>query len=102
MDRYDIMQDSVSGDLMIQNNDLVYGLSDEQHVQDTINAAPGWWKENPADGVNIRAYLRSSGQEQVLAREIRIQLQSDLYKVTNPQVFFGADGQLIVQPNAEI
>ena len=89
-------------DILIEvlNNDIQYILSDTQHVEDTINAAPGWWKENPSDGVNIRAYLNSDGQAQVLARSIQVQLQSDLYIVTNPVVKFDANGKLYIKPNA--
>lgn len=99
MDRYDI-QYKASG-LIVTNNDLVYDISDTQHVQDTLNASPGWWKENFSDGVNIKSYLNSSGQEQILARSIKIQLESDLYTVVNPQVRF-INGILNVNPNATI
>lgn len=99
--RYDIQLDS-NGDLELKSNDAVYDESDEQHVQDTINASPGWWKENYTDGVGIRSYLNSDGQEQILARSIKIQLISDLYTVTNPQVEFDATGKLIIQPNATL
>lgn len=88
-------------DILIEvvNNDIQYSLSDMQHVEDTINAAPGWWKENPSDGVNIRAYLNSDGQAQVLARSIQVQLQSDLY-LCSPVVNFDANGKLYINPNA--
>jgi len=91
-------------DILIEivNNDVQFVLSDTQHVEDTINAAPGWWKENPSDGVNIRAYLNSDGQAQVLARSITVQLQSDLYTVTNPQVVFDTNGKLFINPNATL
>lgn len=100
MDRYDLQYND-SG-LIIKDNDVVWGLSDTQHVQDTINAAPGWWKENFADGVNIRSYLNSDGQEQVLARSIKLQLESDLYTVTNPKVSFDSNGKLLIDPGATI
>lgn len=93
--RYDI-------EINVTDNDLLWVRSDEQHVEDTINAAPGWWKENYQDGVNIRYYLNSDGQQQILARNIMIQLQSDQYIVTNPTVEFLANGQLNIQPNATI
>lgn len=91
-------------DILIEvvNNDIQYISSDVQHVEDTINAAPGWWKENPSDGVNIRAYLNASGQEQVLSRSISVNLQSDLYIVTNPVVNFDSNGQLFINPNATL
>ena len=99
MDRYDLLYNN---GLVVEDNDLVWDKSDTQHIEDTINAAPGWWKENFTDGVNIRAYLNSSNQEQVLARSIKINLESDLYTVTNPKVYFTTDSQLIVEPNATI
>lgn len=86
--------------IVVVDSDISYILSDVQHVEDTINAVPGWWKENPSDGVNIRAYLNSDGQAQVLARSISVQLQSDLYIVTNPQVNFDSTGKLLINPNA--
>jgi len=97
--RYDI-QYGDADDLLVVDNDLVYDVSDEQHIEDTINASPGWWKENFSDGVSIRSYLNSDGQAQILARSISVQLQSDLYTVNNPIVQFGADGKLSIQPNA--
>ncbi len=100
MTRYDIQMDD-NGVLEIENNDLVWDVSDEQHIEDTINASPGWWKENFADGVGIRVYLNSDGQQQVLARAIKIQLTSDLYTVTNPSIVFNANGQLIINPSAQ-
>lgn len=97
MIRYDVLYGE-SG-LRVENNDLVYDKSDEQHIDDTINAAPGWWKENYPDGVDIRRFLNSSGQEQVLARKIKIELSSDLYKNCSPVINFAPNGHLTVKPN---
>lgn len=96
-------------DISLQSNDLyidpatgdfTISESDEQHIIDTLAAFPGWWKENPQDGVGIFQYQNSSGQEQVLQRSIKIQLQSDGYQVNNPSVTRNSNGQLVVQPNA--
>lgn len=95
--RYDIQLKN--NDLVFVNNDLVWDISDEQHIQDTINANPGWWKENFSDGVGIRSFISSSGQQQILSRQIKIQLESDLYTVDNPIVTFDG-GKLTIQPNA--
>ncbi len=97
-----------NSDLLLKDNDLVTdstgdfatGASDEQHVQDTINSFAGWWKENYADGVGALQYLGSTGQEQVIARAVKINLQSDGYEVSNPQVYFDAQGNLVIIPNA--
>ena len=92
-DRYDILVE-------IKDNDIQWIPSDQQHVQDTINAFPGWWKEHPADGVGVKYYQNSDGQAQILSRSISINLRADLYKVTNPVVKFEADGTLFINPNA--
>lgn len=97
MIRYDVLY-STNG-LRVENNDLVYDKSDDQHIEDTINAAPGWWKENYPDGVDIRRFLNSSGQEQVIARKIKIQLGSDLYVNCSPAIKFTTSGELLVKPN---
>jgi hypothetical protein len=87
-------------DLLIQGGDLVTGASDQQHVADTIVAFPGWWKENPQDGVGLSAYLNSAGKEQEITRKLRVHLTSDGYRVGNPNVQFLASGQLYVDPQA--
>lgn len=98
--RFDIQLEN--NDLVIKNGDFVFAPSDEQHIQDTINAFPSWWKENPQDGVGIRSWIGSPANAQEANRKIRIQLESDGYNVQNPSVKFDADGKLIVQPNATI
>lgn len=87
-------------DLQIKNGDLVIGESDAQHVMDTINSFPGWWKENPIDGVGIFRYKGSVGKEQEIARSVKINLTSDGYTVTSPQVEISANGDVSVNPNA--
>lgn len=87
-------------DLSVQNGDLAIWESDAQHIADTLNAFPGWWKQYPADGVGVFQYLNSSGQEQTLKRAMMIQLSSDGYNVNNPEVSVSASGQLILNPNA--
>jgi len=89
-------------DLLFKDGDFVIGESDQQHVIDSINAAPGWWKEFPIDGVNVRMFLKSAGGAQQLARKIKIELNKDGYTVNNPVVEFGTDGKLKIYPNASI
>lgn len=93
-------------DIAVLNNDLVFvdgdfaiSLSDQQHIQDTINAFPGWWKENPSDGVGVFQYMNASGAEQQLSRAIKVNLKSDGYNVNNPRVGYDPSGKLIIDPN---
>lgn len=93
---------NINADLLIQNGDFVFGPSDEQHIQDTINAIPGWWKEFPIDGVAVITFLNSPGGGQELSRKIKIELENDGYKVNNPIIEFSPDGKLNIYPNATI
>lgn len=99
MARYDI---NIDADFINAKNDLQVYESDVDHIQDTIQAFQGSYKENPQDGVEIETYLSSAGQEQTIAREIIVQLKSDKYIVNNPIVYFDSSGNLNINPNATI
>lgn len=99
MTRQDIRIDP---DYINAKNDLEWFASDADHIQDTIDANPGEWKEHPQDGVGILNYLSSSGQQAAIGRKTIIQLQSDLYPCDNPQIGYDATGKLIVNPNIEL
>jgi hypothetical protein len=86
----------LDNDLIIQNNDLVIGESDDQHIEDTINAGPGWWKENYTDGVNIRQYLKSKNFQEI-NRSITLNLADDGYKAS--PIISNNNGQLTINPN---
>lgn len=70
------------GDLLIVNGDFVIDFSDQQNVEDIIDAFVGSYKEFPALGVGIKAYQGSSGQEQKLEQAIKLQLQADGFNVS--------------------
>jgi hypothetical protein len=85
----------------IVDGDFVSALSDEQHVMDTIAAFPGWWKENPPDGVGLFSFLHSAGKEGKLKRSIKINLLSDGYQSDAVSVVNDPAGNLKIVPNAE-
>ena len=89
-------------ELVFLNGDLAIGESDQQHIKDTINASPGWWKEFPTDGVDVIRYQNAAGENEKLARKIKIELEKDGYKVDNPILNYDADGTLNIYPNATI
>lgn len=99
--RIDYLTDD-TGDLLFRNGDIVQGDSDQQHVADTINANVGWWKEYPNDGVQIADYSASPGDGAKLSRKIKIELEKDGYKVSNPVLQFDTAGQLKIYPNASL
>lgn len=74
------------GGIRIADNDCVLAESDAQHIQDTINASPGWWKQYPADGVAIFDYLNSDGKEQEIARKCILNLNADNYFINYPAI----------------
>lgn len=88
-----------NGDLVIENNDYTYVLSDEQHIQDTVDAYPLWWSQFPADGVGIKSYQNSSGKIQELMGKMKQQLQTDGYSCNNPIVQINGN-QITYNPNA--
>jgi hypothetical protein len=98
-------------DIGLNNNDMIIDPqnggdftlveSDEQHIIDTINALPNWWKENPSDGVGILTYIKSTNKQQLLAKNIKLQLQSDGYN-SQPIVSYNSDKKLNVDPNVSI
>lgn len=97
--RKDYKLDS-DGDLLFKNGDLVISESDQQHIEDTIKADVGWWKEFPTDGVSILNYSHSSNDIAKLSRKIKIELEKDGYKVDNPIIEVDANDQLTINPNA--
>lgn len=95
--RYDISLEPVA---ITTLNDLPVIESDTDHIQDTIQANKGDYKENPLDGVSIQSYLNSSGQESTISRDIILQLKADGYRSNNPVIGFESDGQMNIEPNA--
>ena len=79
---------------------MVLVESDDQHVTDTINAAPGWWKETPTEGVGIMKYLKGKNSQE-LSRAIQINLKADGYD-SRPDISFDANGKLIIDPNVKL
>jgi hypothetical protein len=98
MGRIDIQLDN--NDIVI-DNDLILVESDDQHIVDTINACPGWWKENFADGVGIIKYLKGRNVQQELARSMKLNLQSDGYDC-QPQISYDNTETLIINTNVSI
>lgn len=88
-------------DLKLENNDLYINHdtgdfdiveSDIQHIEDIINAFPGWWKGSPSLGVGAMAYYKSSGKQQELEANIRRHLQADNIVVTDLKTKQEPDG----------
>ena len=99
MTRTDILL--TNNDIQITDNDLIIAESDEQHIADTINACPGWWKESYPDGVAIMKYLKGRNVQQELSRSMKLQLTSDQYNA-QPIINYDTAGNLQVDPNVTL
>lgn len=73
---YDFIQDS-DGDLKIENNDIVIGPSNNQHVLDVMAAVPGWFKKFPLVGFNPYQYLNGKTSITAINQQAKIQLVAD-------------------------
>lgn len=83
MDAQDFLTGS-DGDLIIgADGDFVVGLSDGQHIEAILIAAPGDYKQSPLLGVNIQSFLNSPATANTLRRAIQLQLESDGYSITD-------------------
>ena len=84
----------VDNDLQIDVNDFLIGSSDNQYVQDIIEAEKGWYKLSPFLGVGVMKYLNSSIDISAISKEIKKELESDGYK--NPLIKVDAQGKITV------
>ena len=63
--------------LFVKNGDFVVLESDTMHAKDIIISAPGWWNQFPLLGANITKYRSSSGREQQMTRDIKLNMTAD-------------------------
>ena len=96
----DITIDNLN-DLFINTStgDFEVGYSDDNHVSDIINSAPGYWKQFPLLGANLFYYLNSSGKQQELKNKISTQLIADGYKINDIYFTTDQDGNLVINPD---
>ncbi len=73
-------------DLKIVNGDFAISDSDQNHVINILKAYVGGYKQFPLVGVGIDYYLASAGTQQVIKRNITVQMESDGYKVNKIEV----------------
>mgnify|MGYP001610158346 CR=1 FL=1 len=78
MARYDFLQ--LKNAIVISDNDIVIAESDQQHIQDLINAHYGWIREFPLTGAKASDYINAPANN--LAKfegDIKTALKSDGY-----------------------
>jgi hypothetical protein len=89
-----------NNDIIISNGDLTIVFSDQQHVIDTMNAYKGWWKEHPLDGVAIQQFLGAPNGDEVLIREIKVELNKDGYATSEIRIDRTNKDDITIYPNA--
>jgi hypothetical protein len=68
-------------DLAIENGDFAIVESDQDHIAIIVKSYLGAFKQFPLVGLGIDYYLASSTSEQVLKRNMTVQLNNDGYRV---------------------
>lgn len=66
-------------DFILSVDDFEGGDADNDIIRSIIVSSPGHWKEFPLIGVSIWKYLQGTQSAQVLQRNIRQQLTSDIF-----------------------
>ena len=97
MEAKDILEDTATQDYKWTNGDFTVGESDMQHIKDIVFSGPNAWKQYPLCGVNINAYLSSSGTQNLLRKTIFDQLTTDGYG----QVSVAFEGNDVSQFNVD-
>lgn len=93
----DLLLQSLDGDLLIVNGDLVLGNSIVQNEHDILEYVPGWIKQFPYCGVGIIQY--ENGQVNGLDSLIRKQISSDGLTINYLNISFNTSSQLDIQLN---
>lgn len=53
----DILDDPITGDIMIVDGDIVFGEGSHQHVKDLLLAQKGHYKQSPEAGIGIHDFI---------------------------------------------
>ncbi|GAB3734908.1 hypothetical protein [Spirosoma lituiforme] len=91
----DILFDPITGDILIENGELVVGDSTDQHTKDLIVIDKGWYKHDPRRGVGAVNFVNDDNNLPGLAAAIRLELIADGQDVD--YVDIGLDGNVSVQ-----
>lgn len=74
----DILFDE-NGNYIARGGDFAVDESDQDHIRDILQAAPGHYKQSPMIGANVTSHLKGSDMGSFI-RAIKINLGIDGYK----------------------
>ena len=80
-----------NNDIKIEKVSISIGNSDDQNAEMIIISEKGSFKEYPILGVGLLKFVKSTGKEKQMIREIKLQLSLDNI---NPKNIEYVDGQL--------
>ncbi|WP_080058984.1 hypothetical protein [Spirosoma aerolatum] len=90
----DILFDPVTGDILIQDGELVVGDSTHQHQRDIVLSDKGHYKHAPRTGVGLFNYTNDVENVTGLSSTIRLELIADGQDVDTVKVEEG--GQITI------
>jgi hypothetical protein len=80
----DLLLDEI-GDLLETDGDFVEGESDDQHIEDILDAYPGEYRHAPILGVYLQRAVNGL-VDGSLRRDIKLNLESDNYSVKKVEI----------------
>lgn len=81
----------INEDVEFKNGDFVIGISDAQHIEHILTAKPGQFYQFPTLGVGVVDLIKSSINRQALKQKIKVNLESDNYRINKIEVVGGID-----------
>lgn len=93
----DILFDTETGDVIIENGDLKVGDPTFYHVHDLLMAERGFYKFNPTIGISISQFINEEVNSEELIRQVRLGLERDGFKVV--KLVLNNDGTFDIDGN---
>lgn len=81
----------INDDVEFKNGDFAIGVSDAQHIEHILTAKPGQFYQFPTLGVGAVDLIKSSINRQALKQKIKVNLESDNYRINKVEVAGGID-----------
>lgn len=76
----------INEDVEFKNGDFVIGVSDQQHIEHILKTKPGQFYQFPTLGVGVVDLINSSINRQALKQKIKVNLESDNYRINKVEV----------------
>lgn len=81
----------INEDIAFKGGDFIIGESDAQHIEHILTAKPGHFYQFPTLGVGVVDLIKGSIKRQALKQKIKVNLESDNYRINKVEVGGGVD-----------